>query len=226
MASNAKNELGSLGEYLPTLLCLGLFAAMWGFVLLYDGSLLFGLVVFPPMVLGMLSAASLQMFLGRGRGGCLMVGGGGIFLYLGAFGMAMLVAILRGTASGDPLAWEPLSLGIGFVCGLVGCALGALSLSHYVVTEQEPEEDFDEEEDTEVEEDVDYTTEPEDLVCLLTNQVINRDHDQYVVCHNRLNVSQVCHAVYLKDYVHLLENRCRRCYQSIRERDLKGMRRG
>lgn len=224
MASNENIELGSPGEYLPTLFCLGLFAAMWGFVLLHDGSLLLGLVIFPPMVLGMLASASLQMFLGRGRGGCLMVGGGGLVLYLGAFGMAMVVAMLRGTASGEALAWAPLELGVGFACGLIGCALGALSLNHYVVTEQEPEEDFDEEEDTEVEEDVDYTTEPEDLVCLLTNQVINRDHDQYVVCHNRLNVSQVCHAVYLKDYVHLLENRCRRCYQSIRERDLKGMR--
>ena len=226
MASNSENELGSPGEYLPTLFSLGLFATLWGVVLLHDGSMLIGLVIFPPMVLGVLSAAALQMFLGRGRGGFLMVGGGGLFLYLGSFGMAMVVTMLRGSASGDPLVWEPLSLGIGFVCGLLGCVLGALALSHYVVIEQEAEEDFDEEEDTEVEEDVDYTTEPEDLVCLLTNQVINRDHDNYVVCHNRLNVSQVCHAVYLKDYVHLLENRCRRCYQSIRERDGKGMRRG
>ena len=226
MSSNSDNALGSPGEYLPTVFSLGLFAVLWGFVLLYDGSVLLGLLIFPPMVLGMLSSASLRMFLGRGRGGCLMVGGGGVFLYLGAFGVAMLVALLRGSASEVPLAWEPLQLGLGFACGLVGCALGSLSLSHYVVKEQEPEEDFDEEEDTEVEEDVDYTTEPEDLVCLLTNQVINRDHDQYVVCHNRLNVSQVCHAVYLKDYVHLLESRCRRCYQSIRERDLKGMKRG
>ena len=226
MAAMAERELGSPGEYLPSALILGIFSILWGLVVFYDGSTLLGLVIFPPMVLGMLSSASLQMFLGRGRGGCLMVGGGGIALFLGAFGMAMVVAMLRGTAGGEALAWQPLELGLAFFCGLVGCGLGALSLSHYVVTEQEPEADFgDEEEDTEVEEDVDYTTEPEDLVCLLTNQVINRDHDNYVVCHNRLNVSQVCHAVYLKDYVHLLENRCRRCYQALRERDLEGMRR-
>jgi hypothetical protein len=207
-------------------MALGLFAALWGLVHYRDSSVLFGLVIFPPMVLGMLSSASLQMFLGRSRGGCLLVTAGGSMLYLGAFGMSIVVAILRGTTSGEPIPWDLVQLALSFACGLIGCGLGSLALSHYVVTDEEPEEDFgDDEDDTQVDEEIDYTTEPEDLVCLLTNQVINREHDKYVVCHNRLNVSQVCHAVYLKDYVHLLENRCRRCYQSLRERDLQGMRR-
>jgi len=226
VARNSDNPLGSPSEYLPSLMALGLFAVLWGLVHYRDSSVLFGLVIFPPMVLGMLSSASLQMFLGRGRGGCLLVTVGGSVLYLGAFGMSIVVALLSGTGSGEPIPWDLVQLALSFSCGLVGCGLGSLALSHYVVTDEEPEEDFDDdEEDTQVDEDIDYTTEPEDLVCLLTNQVINRDHDKYVVCHNRLNVSQVCHAVYLKDYVHLLENRCRRCYQSLRERDLQGMRR-
>jgi len=229
VGSNSENELGSPSEYLPTLFGLGLFAVLWGSVHYNDGSVLLGLVVFPPMVLGMLAAASLQMFLGRNRGGCLVVTLGSTVLFTGAFGMAMVAAFLvHPDPPAAPIAWDVLQLVLSFSCGLLGCGLGALALSHYVVTEQEPEEDFDEddEEDTQVDEEIDYTTEPEDLVCLLTNQVINRDHDKYVVCHNRLNVSQVCHAVYLKDYVHLLENRCRRCYQSLRERDVQGMQRG
>ena len=116
---------------------------------------------------------------------------------------------------------------MGMGLGFLGAFLGALSLAHYRAVEQAaPDEDTDDLEDEEEVDDVDYSTEPEELVCLLTNQVVNRDHDVYVVCHNRMNVSQVCHAVYLKDYVHLLEGRCRRCYQPLRERDLKGMGKG
>ncbi len=228
MAGSPDKQFGSPSDFLPSLLALGLFATFWGLVHYRDGSVLLGLVILPPLVLGMLSSASLQMLLGRGRGGCLLVTGGGSVVYLGAFAVAMVVAQLRGTASGDPIPWEMLQVALSFGCGLFGCLLGSLALSHYVVTDEEPEENFDEEETeaTKIDENIDYTTEPEDLVCLLTNQVINREHDKYVVCHNRLNVSQVCHAVYLLDYVHLLENRCRRCYQALRERDLLGMRTG
>jgi len=74
----------------------------------------------------------------------------------------------------------------------------------------------------EPEPDADYSTEPEELVCLLTNQVVNREHDRYVVCHNPFNVSQVCHAVYLFDYVHLLGGKCNRCYQPLLKKDLEG----
>jgi hypothetical protein len=108
------------------------------------------------------------------------------------------------------------------VMGVLGSFLGSFALGHYLRREQPQEADEDVPEE-EPEDDIDYTTEPEELVCLLTNQVVNRDHDRYVVCHNKMNVSQVCHAVYLFDYVHLLDGRCRRCFQQLRERDQKGM---
>jgi hypothetical protein len=52
---------------------------------------------------------------------------------------------------------------------------------------------------------------------------VNPSHDKYVVCHNKFNKTETCHAVYLMDYVHLLDGRCRRCFGSLRERDLEGM---
>ncbi len=213
-------EYGSIGEVLPTLGLLFTFSVVWGLVEFRDGSYFVGLLVTPPLAAGMLSAAVIRMALGRQTGGIATVGGIGIVVFALMFGISAVVATLFG--SSEAFTWEPLHLVVSVLMGIIGSFLGALSLGHYLVTEQ-PVDDDDDDVPEDDGEDLDYSTEPEDLVCLLTNQVVNRDHDKYVVCHNRMNVTQVCHAVYLKDYVHLLDGRCRRCYQGLRKRDLEGM---
>jgi hypothetical protein len=215
---------GSPGDFFPTLLVLGVLSVVWGLVQFRDGTTFFGLALVAPLAVGMLSGATSRMIFGRERGGVGAVGGAGAGLFLVMWVISIVAAKLSiesADATFDP-PMAPILMGMGL--GFVGAFLGALSLAHYRVSGQAaPDEDTDDLEDDEEEDEVDYTTEPEELVCLLTNQVVNRDHDVYVVCHNRMNVTQVCHAVYLKDYVHLLEGRCRRCYQPLRERDLKGM---
>jgi hypothetical protein len=161
------------------------------------------------------------MLLGRTFGGLLATFGLGVVLFAMMFGLAAVCAVLAAPEEGG-VSMDGLTLGVGILMGILGAFVGALSLRHYKIIEQE---DIDDDEDLREaeDEDIDYSTEPEDLVCLLTNQVVNREHDKYVVCHNRFNVTSVCHAVYLMDYVHLLDGRCRRCYQPLRERDKKGM---
>jgi len=227
--------LGSAGETLPTLLVLVIFSVVWGLVHYRDGTPLLALALFAPLALGMLSSGFVRMLLGREKGGCGAVAGGGIAVFFGMFLLSVGVAELAGSSlmnggealsrgvSGGPPGYSAVQILLSVLMGGVGCAIGSLALRHYVVQElPQPDEDTEDLQDDD-DEDIDYTTEPEELVCLLTNQVINRDHDRYVVCHNKLNVSQVCHAVYLKDYVHLLDGRCRRCFQALRERDLEGM---
>jgi len=211
------------------------FSVGWGLVHYRDGTPLLALAIFVPLALGMLSSGFVRMLLGRDRGGCTAVGGGGIAIFFGMFLLSVVVAEVAGSsvmnpgeaiargAPGGPPGYSVVQLALSVVMGILGCGMGSLALRHYVVQElPEPDEDTKDLQDDD-DEDVDYTTEPEELVCLLTNQVIKGDHDRYVVCHNKLNVSQVCHAVYLKDYVHLLDGRCRRCFQALRERDLEGM---
>lgn len=220
MASSEEEGLGSIGDVLPTLFVLVVFTVVWGLLQYRDGTAWIGVAIAPPLALGALSSAAVRMLLGRTMGGMFLTFAIGTVLFALMFGLGTATSML--TFPGEEFALDGLLAGLGLVGGLFGAFLGALSLRHYVQTEQE---DIDEDEDLKQseEEDIDYSTEPEDLVCLLTNQVVNREHDQYVVCHNRLNVTSVCHAVYLKDYVHLLDGRCRRCYQALRERDLKGM---
>ena len=210
--------LGSVGDFLPTLMVLVVFTAAWGLVQFRDGTPWIGLALAPPLALGMLSAAAVRMILGRQIGGMGLTFGVGVVLFGLMFGFGTVLGML----TVEEASVEMLPMALGFRGGIFGSLFGALALKHYVVGE---ETDIEEDEDVREaeEEDIDYSTEPEDLVCLLTNQVVNRDHDQYVVCHSRMNVTSVCHAVYLKDYVHLLDGRCRRCYQPLRERDLRGM---
>ena len=221
---------GAPGEIFPTVLVLIVFCVSWGLVQFRDGTQFLGLSLVAPLAAGMLSGASARMVFGRNRGGLPIVGGAGAFIFLM---MLLVVAVIAGKmsleASGNAGTFTPdtTALLVGVGMGVLGAFLGALSLNHYRVTgEVGQDEDTDDLPEEEEADDIDYSTEPEELVCLLTNQVVNRDHDTYVVCHNRMNVTQVCHAVYLKDYVHLLEGRCRRCYQPLRERDLKGMGKG
>jgi hypothetical protein len=220
--ARGKPGWGSPGDFFPTLIVLTVLSVVWGLVQFRDGTTFLGLALVTPLAVGMLSGATSRMIFGRERGGTGVVGGAGAGVFLVMWVISVVAAKLS-IESFDPSAnMMPMLLGMGV--GFTGAFLGALALSHYRVTEQaQPDEDTDDLEEDEEEDDIDYTTEPEELVCLLTNQVVNRDHDVYVVCHNRMNVTQVCHAVYLKDYVHLLEGRCRRCYQPLRERDLKGM---
>jgi hypothetical protein len=231
VASSDEGGLGSIGDFVPTFLALLVFTAAWGLLQFRDGTPWIGLALVPPLAIGMLSSASVRMVLGRSIGGFGMTFGLGLLLFGLMFGVAFGFAVLA--ASGTPaVAAETVeSAGlsdaaihrlVASVMGILGAFLGALALKHYRVTAQE---DMDDDEDLREaeDEDIDYSTEPEDLVCLLTNQVVNRDHDKYVVCHNKFNVTSVCHAVYLMDYVHLLDGRCRRCYGALRERDLKGM---
>ena len=212
---------GGPGDFLPTGLALFVLTLLWGGTQYADGSVFLGLVLATPLALGMLSAATVRMVMGRGRGGLGAVGGGGIGVFALMFAIAAIVAK---TTADEAIAFEASSLVLSFVAGSVGSFVGALSLNHYRLAEQKDDDDDDygeaEEDDGE---DVDYSTQPEELVCLLTNQVVNPDHDKYVVCHNKFNQSEVCHAVYLMDYIHLLDGRCRRCFAQLRERDLEGM---
>jgi len=221
VAKSDEEGMGSIGDVLPTLFVLVLFTIAWGVVQYRDGTPWIGLALAPPLAIGALSSASVRMLLGRQMGGMFLTFAIGTVVFAVMFGLATVTGMVTVPGEGD-FKLDVLPLALGLVGGVFGALLGALSLKHYVQTEQE---DIDEDEDLQEseEEDIDYSTEPEDLVCLLTNQVVNREHDQYVVCHNRLNITSVCHAVYLKDYVHLLDGRCRRCYQQLRERDLKGM---
>lgn len=219
MSSSSEEGFGSIGEIVPTLFLLVVFSVVWGLVQFRDGTFFVGLLVTPPLAAGMLSAATVRMAFGRNTGGVATVGGVGIVVFALAYGIAAGTATM---VAHEAFTWEPIHIAVGVVMGILGSFLGALALGHYLVTEQPQDEDVEEEAQDDGE-DIDYSTEPEDLVCLLTNQVVNRDHDQYVVCHNKMNVTQVCHAVYLKDYVHLLDGRCRRCYQGLRKKDLEGM---
>jgi len=210
---------GSIGEVAPTLFGLLAFAVAWGLLQHRDGSFFVGLAVTPPLALGMLSAATVRMAFGRSGGGVGLVGGIGSVVFVLMFGIAAVLSALTAPVA---FTWEPAPIALSLLLGTLGSFLGSLALGH-MVADEEPDDD-DDYEDVDDGEDIDYSTEPEDLVCLLTNQVVNRSHDGYVVCHNKMNQTQVCHAVYLKDYTHLLEGRCRRCYQGLRDRDIKGMR--
>lgn len=235
MASSDEGGLGSIGDFAPTFLVLLLFTVFWGLLQFRDGTPWIGLALTPPLAVGMLSAASVRMVLGRSTGGFGMTFGLGVVLFGMMYGVSAVLAMLGAptpavaeaaaeaavevTGGGSD---EAIRLAVTVLMGILGAFMGALALKHYRVTAQEDMEDDEDLREAE-DEDIDYSTEPEDLVCLLTNQVVNRDHDKYVVCHNRFNVTSVCHAVYLMDYVHLLDGRCRRCYGALRERDLKGM---
>lgn len=231
MASSDEGGLGSIGDFTPTFMVLIVFTFAWGLLQFRDGTPWIGLALTPPLAVGMLSAASVRMVLGRAIGGFGLTFGLGVVLfammYGVAFGLTALAAPEAPAVAPELVETSGLSEAaihrmVGFIMGILGAFVGALGLVHYRMTAQqdiEEDEDLREAED----EDIDYSTEPEDLVCLLTNQVVNRDHDKYVVCHNKFNVTSVCHAVYLMDYVHLLDGRCRRCYGALRERDLKGM---
>lgn len=217
----ADNEgFGGPGDILPTATTLLILSLLWGTTQYADGTIFIGLVIGTPLALGMLSAATVRMALGRSRGGIGAVGGAGIGVFALMFALAAIAA--KTTADGA-IAFETSSLVLSFAVGALGSFVGALSLAHYRIAERD-DDDEDLDDDVEQDEDdVDYSTQPEELVCLLTNQVVNPDHDKYVVCHNRFNQSQTCHAVYLMDYVHLLDGRCRRCFAQLRERDLQGM---
>jgi hypothetical protein len=214
--------LGSPSEYLPTLAVALLFALVLGATQWADGS------PFPPLfatgglAIGLASGAGARMVLGRERGGYLAAVGLGAVLTLLLLGAALLATAAR--AGGLSLQGEGVRLlALQTLLALPGAALGSLALQH--LRNVAPAADPDLPEDAPAD-DVDYTTQPEELVCLLTNQVVNPQLDVYVVCHNRFNDGQTCHAVYLKTYVHLLQGQCKRCYQKLRERDIQGFARG
>jgi len=215
-----KVGFGGPGDVIPTALALLGLSLLWGMTQYADGTVFIGLVIAPPLALGILSAATVRMILGRGRGGMGAVGGAGIVVFALMFAIAAIAA--KASADGA-IAFETSALVLSFAVGSVGSFVGALSLNHYRIVEKpEEDDDLDDEEDDDGD-DVDYSTQPEELVCLLTNQVVNPDHDKYVVCHNKFNQSETCHAVYLMDYVHLLDGRCRRCFAALKDRDLEGM---
>jgi len=214
-----KAGFGGPGDVIPTALALLVITVLWGTTQYADGTVFIGLVIGTPLALGILSAATVRMILGRARGGLGAVGGAGVVVFALMFAIA---AIIAKTSAETAIAFETSALVLSFAVGAVGSFIGALSLNHYRIVEKEDdEEDLDDDEDDDGD-DVDYSTQPEELVCLLTNQVVNPDHDKYVVCHNKFNQTEVCHAVYLMDYVHLLDGRCRRCFAQLKERDLQG----
>ncbi len=226
MASQAETDddsgFGAPSEYLPTLFVLIAFAVVLGLGVWGDGTPFLALVAMSGMALGLGSGASARMILGRNRGSFGAAVGLGVGVALLMVGFSVLGAAVR--AGGFALGAEGARL-MALQTGLasLGAVLGALALHHLrAVAPAGPDEDLP---DDAPADDVDYSTQPEELVCLLTNQVVNPQLDGYVVCHNRFNDGQVCHAVYLKTYVHLLQGQCKRCYQKLRERDLGGFNR-
>lgn len=217
MASEAP-AWGSPADYLPTLgaaLCLSVLVGLSAFA---DAT------PFPPLLLlaggavGALCGAAGRLVLGREQGSTGAAAGIGSGLFVLVFAFALVAAMARG---GGSFSVEGQALMGVVLCGLAGFAgtgLGALALAHTRAAPPASDTDTEDLDD----DDVDYTTRPAELVCLLTNQVVNPHHDRFVVCHNRLNQTQQCHAVYLLDYAHLLEGRCRRCFQPLRERDRRG----
>jgi len=167
------------------------------------------------------------MLLGRSLGDVVTVTLAGVFVFLGMTALATLVSwLLFSGDNGDGLPLEAAHLVLSVGVGMIGAAIGSFALGHYAV-------DPDESEDPEGSEwgsrlalqQIDYSTEPSRLLCLITNQEVQPKKDNYVVCHNPMNVSSTCHAVYLMEHVHVLKGRCNRCYKPFLQRDLRGMRR-
>lgn len=195
-------------------------SVLWGWVQYRDGSPWIGTALAPPLALGMLSAASVRLALGRHRGDFMVVTIGGVAVFVLALGLASGVAYAG--AGEAPFVAAHLLLSFGL--GMLGSAVGSLALSHYRARAEgvDPNQsDWG----GEGEAAVDYSTEPARLVCLITNQAVDPKSDEYVVCHNSLNVSSTCHAVYLMEHVHVLGGRCNSCYKPFLKRDLRGMRR-
>lgn len=227
MAANDELGMGSVGDFIPTFFVLFVLTMCWGFIQYSDGVPWIALSVAPPLAIGMLSSASVRMILGRQVGDVVTVTLAGVFLFLLMAGLATVVSwLLHGddVDGGLPVEMAHLLLSLGV--GMIGAALGSFALSHYAFRRQEEEDSEDSEWGSQMDlRQIDYSTEPSNLVCLITNQSVDPRQDEYVVCHNPLNVSSTCHAVYLMKHVHVLKERCNRCYKPFLKRDLRGMRR-
>lgn len=227
MGANGKMGMGSLGEVLPTFVVLFLVTLCWGFIQYADGAPWIALSVGPPLAIGMLSSASVRMVLGRDLGDVVTVTLAGVFVFLGMTAFATLISWVlysADSAGGLPLELAHLLLSVGV--GMIGASVGSFALGHYTVRPDESDNSEGSEWGSAVaQQHIDYSTEPSRLLCLITNQEVNPKQDDYVVCHNPMNVSSTCHAVYLMMHVQALKGRCNRCYKPFLKRDLRGMRR-
>lgn len=211
--------MGSIGDFIPTFFVLFLLTMCWGFIQYASGTPWIGLSLAPPLAIGMLSSASVRMILGRHVGGVVSVTLAGVFVFFLMTGLATLVAFLLDYGLPES-AHLILSLGVG----MIGASLGSFALGHYQAVAEAPEEEEEWGSSMDLR-NIDFSTEPETLVCLITNQRVDPANNSYVVCHNPLNVSSTCHAVYLMEHVQVLKGRCSRCYKPFLKRDLRGMRR-
>ena len=226
--SDAEESLAArVGDFLPTFSALFVLTMCWGFIQYADGAPWLALSIAPPLALGMLSAASARMILGRESGDIVTVALAGVFVFLLMTGLATLVAwLLYGSGTSEGLSLELAHLLLSVGVGMLGAAMGSVSLSHYGVGKAADDDLGDEEWASQSNlKEIDFSTEPSRLLCLITNQSVDPRQDDYVVCHNPLNVSSTCHAVYLMKHVQVLNGRCNRCYKPFLRRDLRGMRR-
>jgi hypothetical protein len=227
VAEKEESVLSNVGDFLPTFLVLFVLSMSWGFIHYADGDPWLALSIAPPLAIGMLSSASVRMMLGRQVGDVITVTLAGVCLFLVMTAFATVVAWLLYGSDGNgglPLDVAHLLLSVGI--GMIGASVGSFALGHYALGKQEAETGSEGEWNSALEaREVDYSTEPSNLLCLITNQAVDPRRDEYVVCHNPLNVSSTCHAVYLMKHVQVLNGRCNRCYKPFLKRDLRGMRR-
>lgn len=227
MDAEGKPELGSFGEFFPTFFVLVLLTMCWGGIQYADGAPWIGLSVGPPLAIGMLSAASVRMLLGRDLGDVVTVTLAGVFVYLGMTALATFVSwVLYRSDVGGGLPLEAAHLLLSVGVGMIGASVGSFALGHYAAGPEEGEDPEGSEWGSQgALKQIDYSTEPSRLLCLITNQEVRPGQDDYVVCHNPMNVSSTCHAVYLMEHVPVLKGQCNRCYKPFLKRDLRGMRR-
>lgn len=221
MTTESENEAAvSVADLAAPVAAVCVLSVVWGMIQYRDGTPWLGAALAPPLALGMLSAATVRLALGRHRGDFIVVTLGGVAVFVLALGLASGVAYFQAGEAPFVAAHVLLSFGLG----MVGAAGGSLALMHYRAR-GEGAEQGDGDWSREGEAAIDYSTEPARLVCLITNQAVKPKTDEYVVCHNSLNVSSTCHAVYLMEHVHVLGGRCNSCYKPFLKRDLRGMRR-
>ena len=227
MDGEGKQGLGSLGEFLPTFVVLVLLTTCWGGIQYADGAPWIALAIGPPLAIGMLSAAAVRMLLGRSFGDVITVTLAGVFVFLGMTALATLVSwVLYSADNGDGLPLEAAHLVLSVGVGMIGASIGSFALGHYAAGSGDSEDPEGSEWGSQMAlKQIDYSTEPSRLLCLITNQEVRPKEDNYVVCHNPMNVSSTCHAVYLMEHVPVLKGRCNRCYKPFLQRDLRGMRR-
>lgn len=219
MARESVAEWGAPGEFVPSVVGLVVLAALFGATAFHDGSPFLPLLVVGGSALGALAGGIGRLVLGRSRGSTAGAAGLGVGLFVAAMAFVVVVALGRGGADFRIEGDVAIALVLSTLAGIAATGVGALALAHI---RQAPAAEDGDTDDLPEEDDADYSSRPQELVCLLTNQIVQPQRDRFMVCHNRMNVTQQCHAVYLMDYSHLLEGRCRRCFQPLRDRDKRG----